>query len=964
MFDDWKEAFLSFITSRIFVLMVLFCGFFGILMSRVFVLQIIDGKQYAESFTMKIRKEVSIASTRGRIFDRNGEVLADNVLSYSVTIEDNGTYQTTREKQATLNRTILRVIDIMESHGDSSINDFGIIYQNGHYAYTQEGTSLLRFKADVYGYKTIAELEDKPEEYVSTADQMMEYLCGNKKYFISPDAYSEDQIKQYHVPTDLTPEQILKLVTVRYQMSTNSYKRYVATTIASDVSDETVAEILENQSELQGVDIAQNSLRVYPDAEYFANIIGYIGKPDQDELEALQEENEDYEANDIVGKAGIEQYMETSLQGKKGQRTIYVDSVGNVLETESETAPESGEDLYLTIDKNLQKAAYDVLEQRVAGILVSKIRNMKTYDKSAGHSAADILIPIYDVYYALIDNHIIDTTHFSADDATDLEKSIQTRLESRRASTIDRIRAELTSDQPAAYTDLSIDMKNYMSYIVSDILMGSHQVLMKSAVNTEDPTYIAWAQDETISLKEYLEYAISMNWVDVSGLDVKASYLSSEEIYQVVVDYISTELENDVDFQTMLYKYMLLDDIVTGKEICLLLYEQGVLEYDEETVGRLQNGSYSAYNFILDEIGKLEITPAQLALEPCSAGCVITDPNTGEVLACVSYPGYDNNRLTNTMDSAYFASLNLDHSSPLYSKATQQQTAPGSTFKPVTAVAGLEEGVISPSEIIHATGVFTDAYGSPTCWIYNQYHGSHGNINMVDAIRVSCNYYFYEVGFRLGGGRSTGYSSEKALSLLAKYATEFGLNAKSGIELSESDPQLSSQDGIRSAIGQGNALFTVSQLARYVGTIANRGTVYNLTLLDKLTDSEGNTIEDYPSSVYNKMEIADVDWNTIQEGLHQVALNTKAFDGLDLTIAGKTGTAQQSKSHPNHALFMGYAPYENPQIALAIRIANGYTSANAVAMASDIFKYYFNLEGKEDLFNGGASQATSEVIND
>ena len=191
MFDDWKEAFLSFITSRIFVLMVLFCGFFGILMSRVFVLQIIDGKQYAESFTMKIRKEVSIASTRGRIFDRNGEVLADNVLSFSVTIEDNGTYQTTREKQATLNRTILKVIDIMESHGDSSINDFGIIYQNGHYAYTQEGTSLLRFKADVYGYKTIAELEDKPEEYVSTADQMMEYLCGNKKYFISPDAYSE-----------------------------------------------------------------------------------------------------------------------------------------------------------------------------------------------------------------------------------------------------------------------------------------------------------------------------------------------------------------------------------------------------------------------------------------------------------------------------------------------------------------------------------------------------------------------------------------------------------------------------------------------------------------------------------------------------------------------------------------------------------------------------------------------------
>ena len=235
---------------------------------------------------------------------------------------------------------------------------------------------------------------------------------------------------------------------------------------------------------------------------------------------------------------------------------------------------------------------------------------------------------------------------------------------------------------------------------------------------------------------------------------------------------------------------------------------------------------------------------------------------------------------------------------------------------------------------------------------------------MVDAIKVSCNYYFYEVGFRLGGGRSTGYSSDKALSLLAKYATQFGLNANSGIELSESDPQLSTKDGIRSSIGQGNALFTVSQLARYVSTIANRGTVYNLTLLDKLTDSEGNTIEDYSASVYNKMEIADVDWNTIQEGMHQVALNTSAFKNLDLTIAGKTGTAQQSKSHPNHALFIGYAPYESPQLAVAIRIANGYTSANAAAMASDIFKYYFDLEGKDEVVSGTAVQGTSEVIND
>lgn len=962
MLEDIKESILNFITSRIFVLVVIFLAFFGIMMSRIFYLQIINGQNYADSFTMRIKREVSLPGTRGRIYDRNGQVLADNVLSYSVTMEDNGTYKSAREKQSTLNRTVLKVIDIVESHGDNVIGDFGIVYQNGSYTYTQEGRALLRFKADIYGYSSIDDL--KPEEYVATADEMIEYLCGKKKFWISPDLYTEEQIKEYKVPTDLTPEQILKLVTIRYAISSNSFKRYVTTTVASDVSDATVAEILENQSNLQGVDIEQSSLRTYADSKYFANIIGYIGKPDQDELDTLKEQNEDYDANDLVGKAGLEQYMETELQGKKGQRTIYVDSVGNVLEVESETQPESGHDLYLTIDKDLQIAAYNILEQRLAGVLVSKIQNIKQYVPGAHSSAMSIVIPIYDVYYALIQNHIIDTSHFTADDATDLERSVQQRFDTQLDDAISRIMAQLQSDSPTAYCDLPSDMKNYMSYIVSDILMGGDQVLMKSAVNTEDATYIAWAKDETISLKEYLEYAISMNWVDVSGLDVKNSYMNSEEIYQVVVDYISSKLATDSNFHTMLYKYVILNDVVTGREVCLLLYDQGILEYDEETVGKLRSGAYSAYSFMLDKIKNLEITPGQLALEPCSAGCVITDPNTGDVLANVSYPGYDNNRLTNTMDSAYYAELNRDLAGPLYSRSTQERTAPGSTFKPISAVAGLEEGVIRSTDIIHATGVFTEAYGSPTCWIYNQYHGSHGNINMVDAIRVSCNYYFYEVGFRLGGGRSTGYSSDRALAALSKYAAMFGFDHTSGMELPESDPKISDSDGIRSAIGQGTHLYTVSQIARYVSTIANRGTVYDLTLLDKLTDSEGNTIEDYSASVYNNIDIADNSWNTIQEGMHQVAENTAAFKDLNLTIAGKTGTAQQSKSHPNHALFMGYAPYESPQIAIAIRIANGYTSANAASMAADIFSYYFDLTDKDELLNGSATTATSAVIND
>ena len=379
--------------------------------------------------------------------------------------------------------------------------------------------------------------------------------------------------------------------------------------------------------------------------------------------------------------------------------------------------------------------------------------------------------------------------------------------------------------------------------------------------------------------------------------------------------------------------------------------------------GQLDRSSVPGKNLTLGIDIDLQMLGERLLQHKIGA-IVAIEPATGEILCMVSSPTFDPHLMIGRQRGKNYVALQKDPLKPLFNRPLMAQYPPGSTFKPVTAVAGLEEGVISPSEIIHATGVFTDAYGSPTCWIYNQYHGSHGNINMVDAIRVSCNYYFYEVGFRLGGGRSTGYSSDRALAALSKYAAMFGFDHTSGMELPESDPKISDSDGIRSAIGQGTHLYTVSQIARYVSTIANRGTVYDLTLLDKLTDSEGKTIDDYSASVYNNIDIADNSWNTIQEGMHQVAENTAAFKDLNLTIAGKTGTAQQSKSHPNHALFMGYAPYESPQIAIAIRIANGYTSANAASMAADIFSYYFDLTDKDELLNGSATTATSAVIND
>jgi penicillin-binding protein 2 len=411
---------------------------------------------------------------------------------------------------------------------------------------------------------------------------------------------------------------------------------------------------------------------------------------------------------------------------------------------------------------------------------------------------------------------------------------------------------------------------------------------------------------------------------------------------------------------------MLQDDMISGKETALLLYDQGVLDMtDDEEYQKLSAGAMSAYEFFVTKIKKLEITPGMLALEPCSGGMVVTDPNNGDVLACVSYPGFDNNRLTNTMEADYYSQLLNDNSRPMYSRATQEKTAPGSTLKPLVGMAGLCENVIStsPSNTILCTGVYTKVSNHPKCWVFTQRGGSHGSENLIDAIKDSCNCYFYEVGFRLGS-TGNGLSNDVGLGKLAEYATMFGLGDKSGLETEESEPQISDQTIVPSAIGQGSHNYTVSQIARYVTTIANSGTCYNLSLLNKVTDSTGNLVEEYGSTVYNILDVPREYMSTIQAGMNAYAMNSSAINNVGIVTAGKTGTAEQSVNHPNHALFIGYAPYENPEIALAVRIANGYTSSNTASIAADVYKYYFELVDKEEVLSGEASATSGTVAGD
>jgi penicillin-binding protein 2 len=196
------------------------------------------------------------------------------------------------------------------------------------------------------------------------------------------------------------------------------------------------------------------------------------------------------------------------------------------------------------------------------------------------------------------------------------------------------------------------------------------------------------------------------------------------------------------------------------------------------------------------------------------------------------------------------------------------------------------------------------------------------------------------------------------------YAEMFGLGTTTGLEVEESEPQISDETIVPSAIGQGSHNYTVAQIAKYVTTLANNGTCYSLSLLDKVTDSKGKLVEEYGSAVYNKLDVPQEHMNIVQQGMNAYAMNSTVLNNLGINSAGKTGTAEQSTNHPNHALFIAYAPYENPEIAVAVRIANGYTSANAASIAADIYKYQFDLVEEEELLSGEASGVTGSVIGD
>ncbi len=942
MISDFLYNILKILKSRIFIVCLLVVALFTTLIFRIFDLQIVNENYYMSTYIQKAEKTIYSPGTRGNIYDCKGKLLAYDSLAYVATFED--TIESDDNKNKKLNEIADKAIKIIEHCGDKIIVDFPIVKdRNGNlkYNFTSDSQKNL-FIRNLFGEDPV---RDGVDYSLATPPQMFYYLKND--LFEIPDYEDFDML--------------FKVMSIRYNVYLNSYQKYVSVVISKNISNETMVAINENKAEIPGVGVEERNIRRYKDSTYFAPIIGYTGTISTEELDKKNEEGSNYVASDVIGKAGIESAEEDELQGKRGEEKIFVDSTGKILSTISKKDSTAGNDVYLSIDSKLQKSAYKLLEKKIASILLSEIVNHDVKEPEDDDNDSKIkLIPAKKVISQLITNNVVSIPTIDSKSSKN-EKEFYKEYETSLEKTLKKLEKQLNNSHSTKYNDLNKEYQDYNDYIYD--MLKNNGVLLTASIDTENKVYQKYIAGKT-STNVFLHEAIRQNWINIEALKVNQEYLSTEETYDTIVEYIINTFRKDETFGKKVIQYRVADNTINACEILLLLYDQDVFEMNKTMYHRLQShDSYVAYRFIKRQIKELKITPAQIALDPCSGSVVVTDPNNGQVKALVTYPSYDNNMLSGSVDPDYWAKLVDDQSDPLYNRATQGLTAPGSTFKMVTSFTALENEKVGTSEIVNAKGKFKKIKPSPKCWYYPHVHGK---INIEEAIAQSCNYFFFEMGYRLGKVNGK-YDSTIGLDKLEKYATKLGLNMKSGVEITESKPHFSTESSVHSAIGQGSNAYAPVQLSRYISTLANGGTNYKLSLINKIASSNGKTVEKNKAVSKNKVGGQISTWDVVSRGMRKVITDgtvTKYFKDTKIKIAGKSGTAQENKKRNDHALFVAYAPYNKPEITCTAVIPYGNSSHDSAELAKNVIQYYYGEIDNKDISKRVKTDSSSDGVQD
>lgn len=930
----------NFFTNRLFLLAIMVVGAFYVLISNLFRLQVVEGEAYANDFNMKVIREVNSEGQRGNIYDRFGVPLAQNIMAYDVLLNDS--YEV-KDKNA----MILDLIQIIEGHGDEVINVFPLVYEDGAFAYKGSDHVINQFLKGAYNETYIAGLSE--EELATPPTEMFYYLCGED--------YFDIDLSQYTVP------EAMAILNIRFAQHIRRYSKYQPETIARNISQATLAELEEKRDYFPGVSIIESPYRVYNDAKYFAHLIGYTRDISAEKLELMAPLG--YDADDQVGFVGIEKELEAYLRGYDGKQIVEVNNLGKTMLTLEEKPPVMGNDVYLTIDHDLQIETYHILEQKMAEILVDKL--YRTYPK-AGDTRYVLLKDVFDSIfrYELID---IDGLQEAQSEAANSIYAINENLTEAMVATATK---EIRDNTPAKGFDQNKAVYHYIfeqlklkEYLPLRFYRNDYYELFVKG----DITFHQLMQ----ALFEGGQLVIPLN----EGEIVYAKLPEREEdddtplatdfdVDPVLMAHMNDFIFNDFLLRPYMKKFMYLhhldEEVFDYVTLTHAVIDMGLVSATDLEREQLSRRRLKPIDFMKEKILNIEITPQQLALDPSAGAVVISDVDTGEVLALVSYPSYDNNRLVNNFDGRYYLEQQKDPTLPMFPRATMSTAVPGSTFKMLVGLAAMEEGLIGPDDYIHAHGKFDKIWPPAVCWIYSSKGASHGPLDMAGAIEVSCNYFFYEMGYRLGITEEGKYSPLQGISTLQDYIAKAGLDTKTGLEISEVKGTLPELDPVRAAIGQEKNGYTPVQLSRYTNMLADGGAVRELNLVDKVLDKKGDVVVEFTPKVLAEESFDPAYLAAINQGMYDVTSGSRGtarsyFADLPLAVAGKTGTAEivsyDNKSddpvlkvikRPNHAVFTGYAPYDNPEVSVVTFIQFAYSSKYAALTSKEVFRNYFDLE--------------------
>ena len=362
------------------------------------------------------------------------------------------------------------------------------------------------------------------------------------------------------------------------------------------------------------------------------------------------------------------------------------------------------------------------------------------------------------------------------------------------------------------------------------------------------------------------------------------------------------------------------------------------------------------YTYFIRLVRDMVLKPSDLALDPYAGSIVVTDVNTGKLRTLVTYPSYDNNLVYNRK---YMEALNNNKSYPLVCCSTQTQLAPGSSFKPITALAVLEEHKIDRYLTTNCDGIYTEIDPPIKCWAYPY--------DIIDAISNSCNVVFSKYGHMLSVDDAGGYSTDTGLRILQRYCKMFGLDRKSGVEIDELAPTISYTDPERSAMGQGTHAYNNVQLARYTVALANGGTLYDLSLIEKVATKNGDVLLEFKPKEVSHLPITEESFKTVFDGMRKMVTDGIAkiiFRSQGIQVCGKTGTAQERNDRTNHAVFVSFAPVYAPEVAVNVVIPFGYSSGNAAALANRVYNYLYGVTSFEEILTKGTDDIKSISVSE